>query len=296
MDARLLRQFVCLAEQLHFGRAAELCHLSPSTLSRSIRQLEEQLGVPLFVRDNRSVALTAEGRLFLDFARDALSQWQRLQAQLLASSEELRGELSVYCSVTASYSFLHALLRDFRQRHSRVEIKVHTGDPALAVSRVLAGKEDMAIAARPDRLPEGLAFKPLATSPLVFIGPGDGGDLDRLGVQAPPLDWSRIPMILSEQDLARQRVDDWFRRQKLRPHIYAQVAGNEAIVSMVSLGLGLGVVPRIVLDNSPLADQVRVLDLQPALAPFVVGLCTRERSLKSPLVDAFWKGAQAFRD
>ena len=98
-----------------------------------------------------------------------------------------------------------------------------------------------------------------------------------------------MPMILSEAGVSRSRVDEWFRDQNITPNIYAQVAGNEAIVSMVSLGFGMGVVPKIVLDNSPLVERVKVLEVQPALEPFDIGLFTLKRSLKNPLVAAFWE-------
>ena len=71
MDIKQLKQFVHLAETLHFGRASEASYISPSALSRSIKQLEEEVGTDLFERDNRSVALTAEGKIFLDYARDS---------------------------------------------------------------------------------------------------------------------------------------------------------------------------------------------------------------------------------
>ena len=75
MDIRQLRQFVHLAEGLHFGRASAACHISPSALSRSIRQLEAELGAMLFERDNRSVTLTRQGETFLAWARDVLTGW-----------------------------------------------------------------------------------------------------------------------------------------------------------------------------------------------------------------------------
>ena len=96
-------------------------------------------------------------------------------------------------------------------------------------------------------------------------------------------------MILNERGLARERVDRWFRARGVLPTVYAQVAGNEAIVSMVSLGFGVGVVPEIVLANSPLADKVHSLPVRPALAPYEVGLVALERKRSSPLVEAFWK-------
>jgi LysR family positive regulator for ilvC len=284
---RTLKQFVNLAETLHFGRAADLGNVSPSGLSRSIRRLEEELDTMLFERNNRSVSLTHAGRVFLEYARGALGDWDAVRNRLMTESGELHGEVSLYCSVTASYSFLFDILADVRRRHPRIEIKLHTGDPEDAIGRVLAGTEDIAIAARPKNLHTGLAFRLIDVSPLVFIVSRDHP------LAAPDAarhaDWTAWPMILSERGLARSRVDRWFRETGVAPNIYAQVAGNEAIVSMVSLGFGVGVVPKIVLENSPLAGKVRPIDVRPGLTPYEVGLVTMERKLSSPLISAFWE-------
>jgi LysR family positive regulator for ilvC len=289
MDVRQLRQFVHLAEALHFGRASAASNVSPSALSRGIRQLEAELGAVLFDRDNRSVALTRQGETFLGWARDVLTGWDVVRHTLQEQSGALQGEVSLYCSVTASYSFLFELLSRLRRDHPRIELKLHTGDPEHAIARVMAGSEDIAIGARPDALPAGLAFRPITRSRLVFIAPAGDPRLRELSRAKPqPQTWAATPMILPESGLARQRVDRWFRDLGMQPRIYAQVAGNEAIVSMVSLGFGVGVVPQIVLDNSPLAVQVTVLKVRPALAPYEVGLFTLEKKLRSPLIGAFW--------
>jgi len=282
MDSRSLKQFVRLADSLHFGRASEASHVSPSALSRSIQRLENELGVALFERNNRSVSLTHAGKLFLTYARDSLGDWEAIRDTLMEYSGELHGEISMYCSVTASYSFLFEILTRFRRDHPRIEIKLHTGDPEDAISRVLSGYEDFAIGTRPGKLPAGLAFKLIAVSPLVFIASRQKSDLSEPG------DWTSSPMILSERGLARTRTDEWFRARGTRANIYAQVAGNEAIVSMVSLGFGIGVVPQIVLDNSPLSDKVQVLDVKPGLKAFEVGLFTLEKKLGSPIINALW--------
>lgn len=289
MDPRSLRLFLALAETLHFGRAGERCHMSPSAVSRTIKQLEEELGATLFHRDNRSVALTREGQRFQRYAREALAQWDTLRHSMLESSRVLHGELSLYCSVTASYSFLYEILSTFRNDHPRIEIKLHTGDPAHAVERVMRGQEDISIGARPDTLPGGVAFRPILRSPLLFIAPADQPRLEEsLTGAARASAWREVPMILSEEGLARQRVDEWFKALRIRPRIYAQVRGNEAIVSMVSLGFGVGVAPRIVLDNSPLAARTRTLDVRPGLAPYEVGLFALEKRLNDPLIEALW--------
>ena len=285
MDSRQLRQFLNLADALHFGKASEASHVSPSALSRSIQQLEAEVGVALFTRDNRSVALTHEGKLFLPYAREALTQWDAIRNALMAEADELHGEVSMYCSVTASYSFLFEILSAFRRDHPHIEIKLHTGDPELAITRVLAGEEDIAIGARPEVLPAGHAYRPNTTSPLVFIA-------GKNHPQPDSRNWAATPMILSEGGLARSRVDAWFRARGVQPSIYAQVAGNEAIVSMVSLGFGIGVVPRIVLDNSPLAGNIRILDVRPRLKAYEVGLFALNRKLRRPVINAFWSQLQ----
>jgi LysR family positive regulator for ilvC len=289
MDARSLKQFVNLSDSLHFGRASEASHMSPSALSRSIRRLEDELGVDLFERNNRSVSLTHAGRLFLSYARNTLGDWEAIRNKLMEESGELRGEVSMYCSVTASYSFLFEILTRFRRDHPHIEIKLHTGDPEDAIPRVLSGQEDISIGAKPENLAAGLAFKLIAVSPLVFIEARRKNEQFRSGNARPDAEeWAGKPMILSERGLARRRVDEWFRTLGVQANIYAQVAGNEAIVSMVSLGFGVGVVPQIVLDNSPLADTVRVLDIKPGLEAYQVGLFTLEKKLASPLINALW--------
>ncbi|GAA5111734.1 HTH-type transcriptional activator IlvY [Alloalcanivorax gelatiniphagus] len=290
MDTRPLRLFLALAETLHFGRAGDRCHMSPSAVSRTIRQLEDELGVTLFLRDNRSVSLTREGRRFQQYAREALAQWDSLRHSMQESGRVLQGELSLYCSVTASYSFLYDILSRFRVDYPGIEIKLHTGDPAQAMDRVLTGREDIAIGARPDgALPRGLAFRPILRSPLLFIAPSDQPRLaEALSGPARAEAWREVPMILSEQGLSRQRLDQWFRTLGVTPRIYAQVSGNEAIVSMVSLGFGVGVAPRIVLERSPLAERTRALQVTPALADYEVGLFTREKRLADPVIQALW--------
>jgi LysR family positive regulator for ilvC len=97
---------------------------------------------------------------------------------------------------------------------------------------------------------------------------------------------------MAESGLSRQGVEALFKKKGVHPNIYAYVAGNEAIISMVSLGCGVGVVPRLVLEKSPLKDQVRIMDVKPELSPFSVGVCTAKKNLLNPIVSAFWEIAE----
>lgn len=288
MDTHKLTLFCILARVLNFNKAARQCHISAPTLSRTIQQLEEEVGVKLFTRDNRSVSLTAEGVRFLGFAQDTLNQWEAVKEELLAESSMLKGSLGIYCSVTASYSFLYDILADFRKDQPHIEITLHTGDPALAMERLLAGSEDVAIAARQQHMPRVLDFKTICMSSLTLIAPTD--EIADRHADSKNRDWNQTPFILPERGVTRERLEKWFGTIGIAPPIYAQVAGHEAIVSLVSLGFGYGLVPTIVLDNSPLKDRVRKVTVEgkTAFGEYEVGVCVLSKRLKNPIIREFW--------
>ncbi len=165
MDLRDLKTFLHLAESRHFGRSARAMHVSPSTLSRQIQRLEEDLGQPLFVRDNRTVTLTEAGEELRVFAQQTLLQYQQLRHTLDQQGPSLSGELHIFCSVTAAYSHLPPILDRFRAEPPSVEIKLTTGDAADAMEKVVTGEADLAIAGKPETLPGAVAFSMLENSP-----------------------------------------------------------------------------------------------------------------------------------
>lgn len=289
MNNAKLRLFIKLAETGNFSRCAQQQHISASKLSRMIQAIEEDLGVTLFHRDNRHVELSHDGQHFLKFAREQLSNWETFESELQNRNGKLSGTVSIYCSVTASYSFLYDILACFRAEQPYIQIKLHTGDPADAIERVSQGLEDIAIAAKPEQIPSSLSFKQFDSSPLHFVGSAESPTFNALLKEKGPSAWADIPMIVSERGLARRRFDKWVNEQGFTPNIYAQVSGNEAIVSMVSLGCGVGLVPQIVIDNSPLKTKVEKTCLQPNIEDYEVGACVQSRRLKSPLVNALWE-------
>jgi LysR family positive regulator for ilvC len=290
MYIRELKLFKHLARSLHFGRTSQACNISPSGLTRSIQRLENELGEKLFIRTKRSVSITSAGKIFYDYADDVLNLWNKLQNNLL-NDGILRGELSLYCSVTAILSILPAILERFRKTHPQVHINLQTGDAAMALARLERGETEVTIAALPDKLPGQLEFIKIIETPLIFIAPRKFPDT--VVFNNKQIDWQHTPLILAERGLSRKRTERWFKEHKITPNIYAQVAGNEAIITMVSLGCGVGVIPQLVLTKSPLQDQVTIMKNSPSLKPFSVGACTTAKNKHNPIVKAFWQSVEA---
>lgn len=290
MDIRELENFLILAEQLHFGRASQLCNLSPSALTRAIQRLEEQVEQPLFLRDNRTVSLSPAGVLFRSYARQVLQEWQRFQLALKVG-QAVAGTLSIYASITAVYSLLPDLLEAYRSAYPEVQLELRTGAAEQAVAQVQTGEIDLAVAALPDRNRSLIEFLPITTTPLVFIA-AKRTDAPFAVNAAGQLDLALTPLVLPQAGLSRRRLDKWLKNKQITPNISTEVSGNEAIIPMVRLDCGVGIVPQLVLERSPFRDDVQILSNAPQLEPYVVGLCSTKRNLQRSSVGAFWRLAE----
>lgn len=157
-----------------------------------------------------------------------------------------------------------------------IELKLRTGDHADGVECVLAGQDDSAIISTLEILPDKLAFLSLRTTSLRLIGPTTPSALsqqiDQIIIESIEPNWAGIPMVLAERGLGREQLLTCFKEMGTKPNIYAQVAGHGAIVSMVSLGFGVSVVPELVIEHSPKQDAVRVLPWLTNLQPFTLSL------------------------
>ena len=102
------------------------------------------------------------------------------------------------------------------------------------------------------------------------------------------IDWDSLPLIVPERGTTKELLDDWLRDQGIRPRIYAQVAGHEAIVAMVSLGLGVGIAPQLVIESSGLGDGVQSIAVENSLPSLSIGLVALRQRLSSPLVRSLW--------
>ncbi len=291
MDTREMEIFLSVAELLHFGRASQACNLSPSALTRTIQRLEEEVGQPLFIRDNRTATLTAAGEQFRrNYARQSVQDWQSFRAAL-KDEKAISGTLSIYASITAVYSLLPHLLEAFRGAYPEVQLELRTGAAEQAVPQVLTGEIDLAVAALPDRHRTRIEFLPVTTTPLIFIAPKPGDACVALTAEG-RLDLSRAPLVVPQTGLSRRRLGQWLKDQRITPNISSEVSGNEAIIAMVRLGCGVGIVPQLVLERSPFRDEVSILENAPQLQPYVVGLCSTKRNLQRPGVKAFWQLAE----
>ncbi len=279
IDPRQLRHFVAVADTLHFGRAAERLHMTQPPLSQSIMALERTLGAPLFVRTKRSVRLTSFGEQWLPQVRAALAALDALPDGAHRLRDGLSGHLSLSFVSTADYSILPDLVRRYAEAFPDVEIRLAETTSDVQIPALAAGEGHAGIIIPPhDRaLPEPLAYRRLLSEPLVAAVPATWIDEGRLpgGVLAAETVID-APLILFPRQVApafHDLVTAYFTTRRQRPRIVQEAIQMQTIISLVSAGLGVALVPAS-LRNLARAG-VRYLDLDGPSPVLETGLVWR---------------------
>ncbi len=245
MELRHLRYFVAVAEELHFSRAAERLHVSQPPLSQQIRKLEEELGVQLLERTRRRVQLTDAGRAVLEEARRTLSQAERVRSVARGAAEGSVGLLRVGFSSSAPYTTLPAILRAFRARSPGVVLNLLERSTEEQVGMLAAGALDVGFVRRPiPDAPESLVVRTILHEPLILALPQE----HRLRRQRsiPVRSLAGEPFVLFPRQAAQGLYDEIMalcRRSGFVPRVAQEAVQMQTIVSLVSAGLGVAIVP-----------------------------------------------------
>lgn len=245
MELRHLRYFVVTAEAQHFTRAAELLGMAQPPLSQQIRQLEQEVGTPLFDRTGRGVTLNDAGRAFLACAQDIL---QRADAAVRTAQRSARGEVGeLTLGFTESASFngvVTELIRQYRERYPEVEMTLSQGDSETLVAQLRDGAIDAAFVRPPFALDGGLTFTQLVEEPLVVAMPL-GHALARRK-RLTPADLHQETFILYSRKSGYGLSADIMaacRQHGLSPRIGQQAPQLSSAVNLVAAGMGVAIVP-----------------------------------------------------
>lgn len=269
-----LEAFVTLADVLHFGKTASKLNMSPSALSRIITRLEEETGTTLIDRNNRLVILTENGRVFQKYALEMLSKQKELAEKFAGHDDGVNGVLPVYASVTACYTILPEFIKKLTEKYPGIHLSVETGDPAGAIAAVKENRALLAVAAIPESGLSTMQTVSVIKTPLVYAAAKDG---PYTKLQGSPQDiLSSVPLILPKTGLARTRFDKWIKSRNVKPIIAAETEGNEAILAIAQLGLGIGLVPQIVLENGPYKGEFVIHTAGNTLGFYDVGFIRKE--------------------
>ena len=244
IETRLLRQFIVVAEELHFHRAAERLHMAQPPLSQAIRKLEGEIGARLFERTNRSVALTVAGASFLETARRLIAQLDEGVEQARRMAAGIEGRLVVTFIDTAHYAALPPLLRAFRARYPGIELTLREATTAEQIMALESGKADIGFLRQPGSSRHRLTLEPVCREAILVALPDDHPRASARAV--------RLADLAAEAFVATPRLEgpglhDQFialcRLAGFSPRIVQEARQMQTVAGLVAGGLGVALVP-----------------------------------------------------
>ncbi len=244
MDLKLLRCFVVVADELHFGRAARRLNILPSSLSRNIGLFEKQLGLKLLSRTTREVTLTRSGHLLLREARSLLAHVDEVSDRVRDSAASEERVFRIGAMDSAATGLIPQLVHDFRELAPDLELYLMEDKSAKLLPRLLSGALDIAIV-RPPMTPQpAIHFDHLLEEPTIVALPSGHALTNREQLRVSDLD--DVPMILPSP---RTRPHSYnltmqlFRSASLQPRIQQQAEEKQTIINMVGAEIGAAIVP-----------------------------------------------------
>jgi DNA-binding transcriptional LysR family regulator len=258
MDLAALRIFKAVVEYGGVNKAAEKLHRVPSNVTTRVKQLEESLGTKLFVRQNRRLALSQEGRLLLTYA-DRLLRLAS-EAETALRNGKPRGTLRIGALESTSATRLPPVLSRYHQLYPDVQIELVTGTSGALVSRVHRQDVESAFVAEPFNA-QGLAMQSVFVEELVLITPKSVGRIRS------PKDIGKCTVIAFATGCSyRQRLEAWLATANVLPDRIMEFQSYHAIVACVAAGSGIAVVPRSVIEMTRGAREVIISPLPATIA------------------------------
>jgi DNA-binding transcriptional LysR family regulator len=251
MELRQIRSFLSIAETLHFGRTAELIHLSQPALSLQIRALEEEVGVRLFERNRRKTTLTAAGAAFRDDAAAALSQLEQgIRRARLAASGKL-GLLRIGFVSTVGSEIVPNIVRQFRKSNPEVEVSLRNILTAEQVQMLESGSLDVGFLRMPVGEHSALDVVTVHREPFILVVPSSHKLAKRKRVRL--RDVAGEDFVMYERPYAPGFHDLMFgilRDAGIVPNITHTAVEVPMLISLVASGMGITIAPLSVVKHS----------------------------------------------
>lgn len=285
-----LELLLALAKERHFGRAAEACGVTQPTMSTSLKQLEEILGVMLVQRGSRFVAFTPEGERTLDWARRIVGDVRGMRQEINSLKDGLSGEIRI-AAIPTVLGMVASLTTPFRARHPNVRFRIRSCT-SIEVLGLLENLEVDAGLTYLDNEPLGkVRTVPLYQESYRLITAPDSlfGDRDQVT-------WNevgQVPLCLLTPDMQNRRIID---RALLEAGTQAQptLTSNSVIVlyTHVKTGRWASVMPARLVDTLGLSDAIRAIPIIEPLVTYRVGLVIPPRDPMTPLIAALVRTAR----
>jgi DNA-binding transcriptional LysR family regulator len=286
MEIRQLKAFMAIADARTFTAAAQRIHYTQAALSMQIKQLEREVGVPLFTRMPRRVVLTEAGERLLARAQHILREHDAALAELAELAGAKHGRLRVgSASGMVSADALPSILKKLKKAHQHADVSVTSGTSEELVKKILAGESDAAFVSLPVQA-RNVDTELLSQDQLVAIASPRHALANQRVVSAFVLAGEKL--ILGERGgNTRRLIDEFFAEAGLKPTVAMELSRQAAIKNMVAADMGVGIVPLSVVRDDVERGRIVRWWIEGARINWEMGLARLSGGYLSPVCQTF---------
>lgn len=290
IETRLLRQFIAVAEELHFHKAAIRLHMAQPPLSQAINRLEGKLGFSLFTRSKRGVKLTPAGGVFLDAAYSTLNELERGIEHARQVAEGIAGKLTVTAVSITYYASLLSSLRRFRETIPKVQLVIKEMPSASQAKAIVSGEADIAFMRKLPIAAQNVESRLLLNEQIVMALPADHSKAD--AGQIDLRDFAGEDFVFTPQALGsgyHSQLIALCEAAGFYPRVVQEAAQLHTLIGLVACGFGVALVPESIA-NSIMRDKVvfrRIGPVGAAPNPAIGLYLSWNTDNQSPLLDSF---------
>lgn len=280
MELRVLNYFLAVAREENFTKAAQQLHLTQPTLSRQIADLEQELGVKLFVRSNHNIILTEDGMILKRRAQEILSLADKTKRDFLQKDEALSGTISIGSGEFRSTEYLAKIIAEFRKKYPNVKYEIYSGNANNIRDYIERGLLDIGLMSEPiDMRKYNFVNMPIKEQWGVFA-PSDSPLSEKERVTSEDL--KGMSIVTATGDFNQSRIGKWLGdyREQVEIAATANLPYNEAVLAKENIGVMLSINLNCTYEN------LRFIPLHPVLEVATV-LAWKKEQIFSATTSAF---------
>lgn len=266
MELRVLNYFLAIAREENFTKAANILHVTQPTLSRQIADLEQELGVKLFVRSNHNIILTEDGMILKRRAQEILSLADKTKRDFLQKDDTLSGTISIGSGEFRSTEYLAKIISEFRQKYPNVKYEVYSGNAGNIRDYIERGFLDIGLMSEPiDVRKYNFVNMPIKEQWGVFVQ-NDSALYEKKSIR--PEDLVGMSLVTATGDFNQSRIGRWLGdyREQVKITATANLPYNEAVLAKENIGVMLSIKLNCTYENLSFIPLHPVLEVSTALA------------------------------
>lgn len=266
MELRVLNYFLAIAREENFTKAAQQLHVTQPTLSRQIADLEQELGVKLFVRSNHNIILTEEGMILKHRAQEILALADKTKRDFLQNDEAFSGTISIGSGEFRSTEYLAEIIAAFRRKYPNVKYEIYSGNAGNIRDYIERGILDIGLMSEPiDMRKYNFVNMPIKEQWGAFV-PGNSPLFEKKSIS--PEDLKGMSVVTATGDFNQSRIGRWLGDCKEQVEIFASanLPYNQAVLAKENIGVMLSIRLNCSYENLHFIPLNPVLEISTALA------------------------------